>query len=273
MNALIEKLKAAPLEKGTAALWWLGQMGLLVRIGGTLLCVDYYASPSGSRQTPPPVPARETEGVDAFLGTHDHSDHIDHPAWKIWAERNPGARFVFPALREQGVAEDGIAKARRVGMNDGESVTVGGVKITAVAAAHEFLDRDPASGLYPCLQYMIEGEGIRIWHAGDTLRYEGMLAKLKRFGRIDAALLPINGRDGARYRRGCIGNMTFQEAADLAGEVNPLVVIPGHWDMFADNPGDPEAFRDYLDAKYPGACRCVIPSVGSPIYIKAEQAG
>jgi L-ascorbate metabolism protein UlaG (beta-lactamase superfamily) len=66
-----------------------------------------------------------------------------------------------------------------------------------------------------------------------------MLKKLQDFGPIDAALLPINGRDGARYRRNCIGNMTFQEAADLAGELHPRLVIPGHWDMFADNPGDP----------------------------------
>ena len=31
---------------------------------------------------------------------------------------------------------------------------------------------------YPCLQYIIEGSGKRIYHAGDTLRYEGMLPRL-----------------------------------------------------------------------------------------------
>ena len=40
--------------------------------------------------------------------------------------------------------------------------------------------------------------------------------------------------------------MTYQEAADLAGEVEPYVVIPGHWDMFADNSEDPYAFQDYI---------------------------
>jgi len=100
---------------------------------------------------------------------------------------------------------------------------------------------------------------MRIYHAGDTLRYEGMLPKLRAFGQIDAALLPINGRDAARYRRRCIGNMTFQEAVDLAGELGIRTAIPGHWDMFADNPGDPKAFADYLEAKYPGAGRCIVP--------------
>ena len=65
---------------------------------------------------------------------------------------------------------------------------------------YSFLSPDP-SGLYPCLQYVIEGNGVRIYHAGDTLRYEGMLPKLQAFGQMDAALLPINGRDGKRYRR------------------------------------------------------------------------
>ena len=112
-----------------------------------------------------------------------------------------------------------------------------------------------------CLQYIIEGSGKRIYHAGDTLRYEGMLPLLQAFGPIDAALLPINGRDGARYRRDCIGNMTFQEAVDLAGELRAGLVIPGHWDMFADNPGNPWAFADYLDAKYSGTITCRIPVI------------
>ena len=88
-----------------------------------------------------------------------------------------------------------------------------------------------------------------------------MLPALQAFGPIDAALLPINGRDGARYRRGCLGNMTFQEAADLAGELRPGLALPGHWDMFEDNPGDPQAFADYLDTKYGGKIHCRIPRV------------
>ena len=62
-------------------------------------------------------------------------------------------------------------------------------------------------------------------------------------------------------------NMTFQEAADLAGELRPGLVIPGHWDMFADNPGDPDAFTDYLAVKYGGGIRSVRPSLLTPIII------
>ena len=249
-------------ESGTVALWWLGQMGLILKTGHTTLCIDYYATPDAARQTRPPVPADELRGIDAFLGTHDHLDHIDHDAWKIWAKTNPEAKFVFPRKHMDSVLADGVAPGNAVGLNDGESFRIGDCLIHAIAASHEFLDQDPGTGLYPYLQYLIEGkDGIRIHHAGDTVRYEGMLPKIRSFGAVDVQLLPINGRDARRLRRNCIGNMTWQEAADLAGETGAGLVIPGHWDMFADNSADPSEFADYLDAKYQGKVTCMIPAV------------
>ena len=246
------------MDRNKVSVAWLGQMGLRIRVNDTTVVVDYFASDYPGRRVSPPLAAEDLGDVDAFAGTHDHLDHIDHAAWRIWAQACPGARFVFPAMHGRAVEADGIPAERRLGIDAGQSVQVGDITIRALPAAHEFLAPD-GEGRYPCLQYIIEGGGKRIYHAGDTLRYEGMLPLLQSFGPIDAALLPINGRDGARYRRDCIGNMTFQEAADLAGELRPGLVLPGHWDMFADNPGDPEAFADYLDAKYGAAIPCRIP--------------
>ncbi|MBQ9009379.1 MAG: MBL fold metallo-hydrolase [Clostridia bacterium] len=271
MNAFLKSVRETPAEMGEAVLWWLGQMGLLIKMGETVLCIDYYASPAARRQVNPPVPAEEVTGIDAFLGTHNHLDHMDHMSWRLWARQCPDALFVFPGVHAPSVLEDGVTEERMRGMNDGESCSVGDITIRALAAAHEFIDRDPVTGQVPALQYIIEGNGLRIYHAGDTLRYEGMLPALKAFGPIDAALLPINGRDGERYRRDCIGNMTYQEAVDLAGELRPGMVIPGHWDMFRNNPGDPDAFEDYLDAKYPGKVRCVRPRHGEPVRVIRQR--
>ncbi len=270
MNGFLQSVVSTPAPFGTAVLWWLGQMGLMIKMGDTVLCVDLYASASPKRLVPPPFPTEEAAGITAFLGTHDHSDHMDHASWRVWAKQCPDALFVFPSAHLSSVLADGVSAENCRGLNDGESCRIGEITVRAMAAAHEFLAPDPQTGLYPCLQYIVEGNGLRVYHAGDTLRYEGMLPRLLSFGPIDAALLPINGRDGFRYRRSCIGNMTFQEAADLAGELRPSLVIPGHWDMFADNPGDPEAFADYLDAKYPGQVSCILPKRLAPICLTAR---
>ncbi len=270
MNAFLRSVRDLPVPAHSAVMWWLGQMGLLVKMGDTVACVDYYAAPSPQRQVPPPIPAEEMTGIDAFIASHDHSDHLDRVSWRIWAEICPEARFVFPAAHMRSVTAEGIPEERCLGMDDGTCCRIGDITVRAVAAAHEFLSRDPVTGTAPCLQYVLEGDGVRIHHAGDTLRYEGMLPKLLSLGPFDAALLPINGRDAARYMRGCIGNMTFQEAVDLAGEMRPRLVLPGHWDMFADNSADPRAFTEYLDAKYGGAVPARIPKYLEPIRVSGE---
>ena len=248
-------------------LQWMGQMGLMIKAADTTICVDYFASLDENRQTPPPIDVNALTGIDAFLGTHDHLDHIDHEAWKIWAKTNPRAKFIFPKSHMASVLEDGVIEENAIGLNDGESVQVGPFLVNAIAASHEFLDQDIKTGLFPYLQYIIEANGIRVHHAGDTVRYEGMLKKVRDFGPIDAQLLPINGRDARRYRNNCIGNMTYQEAADFAAESGARLVIPGHWDMFLDNSEDPALFDDYLDAKYHGKIACRIPKVMEEIII------
>jgi len=245
---------------GNVCVRWLGQMGLEVRAGETAVMIDYYASEAPDRLIAPPIPAGEVKHVQGFLGTHDHLDHMDHEAWKIWAGPCPEAKFVFPEMHREAVLADGIGADRQLGLNAGGEVRVGEITVRAIPAAHEFLNPD-AQGRYPALQYILEAEGKRIYHAGDTVRYEGMRPMLEAFGPIDLAIVPINGRDAARYRKDIIGNMTFQEAADLIGELNVRKVIPGHWNMFAFNPGDPAAFADYLDAKYLGRTVCLLPQM------------
>jgi len=56
MNTFIKSVMDRPAESG-ATLWWMGQMGFLMKIGDTVLCIDYYASPDPRRQVRPLVPA------------------------------------------------------------------------------------------------------------------------------------------------------------------------------------------------------------------------
>ena len=56
MNRAMEDVLNEKAPYGSAILWWLGQMGLLVKMGETVLCVDYFASGMPGRQVPPASP-------------------------------------------------------------------------------------------------------------------------------------------------------------------------------------------------------------------------
>lgn len=253
---LLDEMRDFVPEKGHIAFWWLGQMGFGVKLAGKLLLLDAFLSPHPSRTVPPAVDVQAPVSADLVFGTHDHVDHIDRKAWTQIAKWSPHTRFVVPALHRQSVIDDlGVAPERVIGVDEDQPAALDGITIRAIPSAHEFLDTDPGTGLHPFLGFILEAEGLRLYHAGDSTIYEGMHTKLKAHAPIDVMFVPINGRDGVRYRRNLIGNMTAQEAVDLVGAIRPKLAVPGHYDMFAANPGDPDLFADYLDAKYPGiAC-------------------
>jgi L-ascorbate metabolism protein UlaG (beta-lactamase superfamily) len=153
-------------------------------------------------------------------------------------------------LREQIASELGIPVERFLGVDKGISVETSGLIVTGVPAAHEFLERDKKTGLHRHIGFVIEGNGFSLYHAGDTCIYEGIHTILRQW-RFDLAFLPINGRDAKRLRANCIGNMTYQEAADLTGVLRPGLVVPAHFEMFSMNSEDPRLFVDYMQVKYP----------------------
>lgn len=231
----------------------MGQSGFLLKSADGLLCMDLYLSPNPMRTAPSPLRADEIDGASVVFGSHDHPDHIDRDAWPALLSASPEAVAVVPGLlRDELRRSLGLPENRILGLEDGQTIRTGGFLLTGVASAHERLDRDPATGRCPYLGAVIETQGIRVYQPGDTCLYEGLAETLRRLGPLDAMILPINGRDGARLRRGIVGNMTFQEAVDLAGTLEPGVVIPAHYDMFRGNLEDPARFEDYLCAKYPG---------------------
>jgi L-ascorbate metabolism protein UlaG (beta-lactamase superfamily) len=247
-DQLIADITSTVTAYGKAAFWWLGQLSFVVKLGTTVVYVDPYLAPDPARQTPPLLLPSEVTNAAIVTGSHDHGDHIDPQAIPGIAVASPACRFVVPNPCVERVVKLGPARDRVIGLRPGRSVTLAGVKITAIKAKHEFFDQTKQG--YPYLGYIFEGNGVRFYHSGDTLVYEGLVTKLKRCN-LDAMFVPINGRDAKRYRSGCIGNMTYQEAVDLAGEVRPRLVVPAHYDMFVGNQADPRDFADYLSAKFP----------------------
>ena len=248
---LISDIDQFSPSPGKVALWWAGQQGFILKWPRTVVYLDVFFSPGDRRLIPPLLDPGEVHNADVVLGTHDHRDHIDRDAWVVLAEASPQAVFVVPELLRVSLAKDlKIPAERFIGLDDGKSVQVGDLTITGVSSAHEFLDRDEETGLHPYLGFVIESNGFCMYHSGDTCLYEGLLTKLRRWS-FDVVMLPINGRDAKRLAAGCIGNMTYQEAVDLAGALQVGLAIPAHYDMFEGNSEDPNLFLDYMKVKYP----------------------
>lgn len=244
---------AAARARMLSRLWWLGQSGFLVLRNGRALVFDPYLSDSLTRKyanTDKPhvrlterVIAPATLGalgcIDVITSSHQHTDHLDAETLQPLLAANPQARLVIPAAnRDFVVARLGRdAEPRLVELNAGVSATVGDLEVHGIPAAHNTVERD-AFGRCRFLGYVVCWHGLTLYHSGDTLWDEELIAALRRF-RVDVALLPINGN---RPERRVAGNLNGREAAQLAATIKARWALPCHFDLFAFNTAAPDEF-------------------------------
>ena len=221
MPAMIRPLRAGEAfladvraAGGPLDLWWLGQSGFLVAHAGRHLLLDPYLSDSLTRKyadTDKPhvrmtelvVDPAELGFVDVVTASHAHTDHLDPDTLRAL-----DAELIAPEAHRELAAER--AGREPTGIDDGRMLHLG---------------------------YVVSCGPFRLYHAGDTIPYEGMA---ERIGvGIDVALLPINGR--APERR-VAGNLNGEEAAALAHAIGAGVAVPMHYEMFAFNTEPPDAF-------------------------------
>jgi L-ascorbate 6-phosphate lactonase len=238
---LIDEIAGTVPRAGSLVIWWLGQSGFLIKSRRGLLAVDLYLSEHLTRKyaatnrphirmTRAPLRGHELRGVDLILASHKHSDHLDPGTLPDLLIASPESIVVMPQTALDHAEQLGVPRARMLGLDAGDTVERAGFRVHAIASAHEGLDTDP-TGRHLYLGFVIEAEGRRLYHSGDTVAYAGLLDQLGSEP-FDVLFLPINGREPAR---GVPGNMTAAEAVQLANEVRPRFVVPHHYDMFTFN--------------------------------------
>ena len=227
---------------------WLGQSGFLIGIGGANVVVDAFLSPHPDRRAASKLPDGASRALDVIACTHEHLDHLDADGVRELCAGSPRAKVVVPEPIVEMVTELGIQRERVIGMRPDHPVELAGITIHAVPAMHGVhvadaysFGREMSGGLDRFLGFIFEGAEGCVYHAGDTIPYEGLARRLRDL-HVDVALLPINGRDKAREALDFVGNMDADEAAAIAIEAGVDVAIPMHYDMFAANPGDPARF-------------------------------
>jgi L-ascorbate metabolism protein UlaG (beta-lactamase superfamily) len=167
--------------------------------GSSTVYIDPWKLPVGA----PPA--------DLILVTHDHFDHFSLP--DIARVTAPGTMLIGPAPVTAAV--DGMAT---ITLHAGETATVGGVTVTALPAYNIDKFREPGEVFHPReaggLGYVVELDGRRIYHAGDTDAIPEM-----REVRCDVALLPVSGTF----------TMTAEEAATVCDTISAAAVVPMHY--------------------------------------------
>jgi L-ascorbate metabolism protein UlaG (beta-lactamase superfamily) len=262
-----------PLADGEVLLWWLGQAGFVLRGGGATLLVDPYLTATGARRFPPPFPAADAAGVDAVLVTHEHGDHLNVDVARAFAEAGSAARGVVPEPVAGRLESLGIRRELIEPAQPGRPVTIGAVRVDPLPAHHGVDMTDAygtgaelSGGLVRFLGYVVDLGGTRVYHSGDCLAYPGLAEELARL-EVHVALLPVNGRDAEREARGIVGNMSAEEAVELAVRAGAEVLVPMHWDMFEGNPGHPSRAVALVERDHP-QLTVIVPSRARPIGLR-----
>ena len=234
----------------------LGQMGVALKGPGGLIVIDPYLTDSDGaggrleRNFAPPIAPQNITQATLVVCSHNHVDHFDRFTLEPLTLASPQAKVAAPFTCNL----DFLEPERRILARAFEPFRHAGAIITPIPSAHTKLERSESG--YPYLGFVLEWNGITLYHSGDTLVYgpedstPGLLETLSRW-RLDAALLPINGRDDLRTQAGLVGNMNGQEALELAETLNIPLIFLGHNDLFRFNSVDPGAFASHALERHP----------------------
>lgn len=189
---------------------WLGHDGFRINASKTVY-IDPYQIPDG--------PA-----ADVILITHEHFDHCSpEDVAKI---QKSGS--VIVTEKDSGAKLSGDVRIVEVG----DTLAIDDVTVEAVPAYNTNKDFHPKSKGW--LGFIVEVDGVRVYHAGDT----DFIPEMKDFS-VDIALLPVSGT----YV------MTADEAVEAALAINPKIAIPMHYGAIVGGEQDAESFKAALEGK------------------------
>jgi L-ascorbate metabolism protein UlaG (beta-lactamase superfamily) len=189
---------------------WLGHDGFRIDAAKTIY-FDPYQISGGPK-------------ADLILISHDHFDHCSpDDVAKIQQQKTVIVTEKVAAKKFKGDVR--IVKP-------GDSVRVHDVKVEAVASYNVDKEFHPKKNGW--LGFIVEVEGVRVYHAGDT----DFIPEMKEF-KVDIALLPVSGT----YV------MTADQAIKAALAIKPKLAIPMHYGAIVGDQTDAEKFKKALEGK------------------------
>jgi L-ascorbate metabolism protein UlaG (beta-lactamase superfamily) len=156
--------------------------------------------------------------------THEHFDHFFIQKIKDLSTENTVIIGTAQCKKE-------MEEIREI--SPGQTIIEKNVKIEAIPAYNINKFRKKNIVFHPKKDqkngYIIEVDGTRIYHAGDT----DFIPEMKELKNIDIALLPVSGT----YV------MTPEEAAEAANYFKPKIAVPMHYNSIVGSMEDAKKFK------------------------------
>ncbi len=251
------------LKKGDKdTLTWIGQASFLVQLAGKNILIDPILSMNIGwirRNSPPGIAWPAMPKIDLILITHNHRDHMDVRTLK---KLGPDPLYLVPKGLGRWFLRNGFKRVIEMGWWQQEKVD--GLTITFVPAEHwsrrNLIDTNTSwwGG------FVIEKEGMRLYHSGDTGWFEGFAEIGQRLGGIHAAMLPIGAYAPRWFMKP--QHINPDEAVDAFAALGAKHLIAMHWGTFklSDEPLDepPKLLREaWKHANLPDPS-LLIPALG-----------
>ncbi len=201
---------------GDTIIEWLGHDTFLINFRGKKIVID-------------PFRISKPFKADYILITHSHYDHCSLE--DISKLVGPNTKIICPAD-----CMSKINKIANVNINiiePNSQLNTEDFSVETIPAYN--VNKEFHKRINNWLGYVIDLNGIRIYHAGDT----DLIPEMKNLKNITIALLPVGGT----Y------TMNAEEAAEAVRIINPEMAIPMHYGTIVGTIQDAQKFKNLVGDK------------------------